>query len=399
MCSRATGRSWRRRERDGAGWVLGRAAGLGRSVGGALLRWGVSPTRTRRSCAPRPLRPPHRRGRVPPGLPRADAARRRAGCTRCLAPSEPGAQRARGALHNCEPGRAGTGCPITMTYAPCRRSRAARAGRPVAAAAHRRPTTRARCPGARRAARSGMAMTEKQGGSDVRANTTARVRERGGAGASTARPATSGSARRRCRDVFLVLAQPPGACRASSCRASCLTAAQRHPHPAPEGQARQPVQRRRRSSSTAPGADDRRGGPRRADDHRDGRHTRLDCVVGSAGMMRAGVAQRHPPRRAPQRLREAARRPAADAQRARRSALESEAATALAFRLARAFDEARRSRGRRAHEAQLSSAWSRRSPSTGSASARRSPTRRWNAWAATATSKSPGCRACTARRR
>ena len=47
-------------------------------------------------------------------------------------------------------------------------------------------------------------------------------------------------------------------------------------------------------------------------------HTRLDCVIGAAAGMRVGRRQRHPPHRAPQRLRQEADRPAADAQRARR---------------------------------------------------------------------------------
>ena len=51
-------------------------------------------------------------------------------------------------------------------------------------------------------------MTEKQGGSDVRANTTRAVPTR--RTAATGSPGTSGSPRRRCRDLFLTLAQAPG---------------------------------------------------------------------------------------------------------------------------------------------------------------------------------------------
>ena len=47
-------------------------------------------------------------------------------------------------------------------------------------------------------------------------------------------------------------------------------------------------------------------------------HTRLDCVIGTAAGMRAAVAQRDLARRAPQRVRQAPGRPAADGQRARR---------------------------------------------------------------------------------
>ena len=70
-------------------------------------------------------------------------------------------------------------------------------------------------------------------------------------------------------------------------------------------------------------------------------------------------------------------------------ALESEAAAALAMRLARAFDA-------QADEERIAASphRSRRPPSTGSASAvRRSPPRRWKCWAATATSRKARSRA------
>ena len=57
-----------------------------------------------------------------------------------------------------------------------------------------------RCPAAaKQGAIAGMAMTEKQGGSDVRANTTAAAAPTGAPdpARSTRSPATSGSARRR----------------------------------------------------------------------------------------------------------------------------------------------------------------------------------------------------------
>ena len=55
----------------------------------------------------------------------------------------------------------------------------------------------------------GMGMTEKQGGSDVRANTT-RADAAAARTANTRWSGTSGSSRRRCRTRFLVLAQAPG---------------------------------------------------------------------------------------------------------------------------------------------------------------------------------------------
>ena len=68
-------------------------------------------------------------------------------------------------------------------------------------------------------------------------------------------------------------------------------------------------------------------------------HTRLDCAIGSAARDARGHRDGDPPRRPPLRLRQAARRPAADAERARRPRVESEAATISSLRLARAYDE------------------------------------------------------------
>ena len=70
-------------------------------------------------------------------------------------------------------------------------------------------------------------------------------------------------------------------------------------------------------------------------------HTRLDCTIGAAAGMRAAVvnAVHHARHRAC--VRQAADRSAVDAQRARRPVCrENEATTALAMRLARAYDEA-----------------------------------------------------------
>ena len=95
--------------------------------------------------------------------------------------------------------------------------------------------------------------------------------------------------------------------------------AQPLPHPAAQGQARQPIQRFERGRVPGRvGAADRRGGPRRPGDHRDGQphaarlHDRLDG--GDAGRGRDGDT----PLLAAVGVREAADRPAADAERARR---------------------------------------------------------------------------------
>ena len=143
----------------------------------------------------RPLRQPDRRGRVPPRLARAAAAwRSRTGCTRCRGRPEAGRPRGAGGDVHRPLGRPrpGVGCPISMTYSviPALRKQPELAER-VGAAASRRLTydPSGSCPAPDKAgALCGMAMTEKQGGSDVRANTT------------VARPLNGGGAGRRVRD-------------------------------------------------------------------------------------------------------------------------------------------------------------------------------------------------------
>ena len=219
---------------------------------------------------------------------------------------------------------AGHGCPITMTFAvvPALRHAPDLAAdwEPLLTAAAYDPG--ASCPPTRRARRkAGMGMTEKQGGSDVRANTTTATPRRRRRELRRC-AATSGSAARRCATSSSCSRRPP---RAITCFLvpRILPDGTRNavPHPAPQGQARQPLQRvARRSSSTATVAlAGRRAGPRRADDHRDGRphaaglRARLGRRRCAGGTANADVA-----RGAPQRVRPAAGRPAADAQRARR---------------------------------------------------------------------------------
>ena len=96
----------------------------------------------------------------------------------------------------------------------------------------------------------GMGMTEKQGGTDVRANTT---RAEPIAGDEYALTGHKWFMSAPMCDAFLVLAQAPAGSPASSCRASGPTAAQRASSAAPEGQARQPLERvLARSSSRVP---------------------------------------------------------------------------------------------------------------------------------------------------
>ena len=84
---------------------------------------------------------------------------------------------------------AGVMCPVSMTYSAIPALR-----RDPELAAEWEP--RLTLPDYERGALCGMAMTEKQGGSDVRANTHARGARR--ATGTTRSRATSGSARRRC---------------------------------------------------------------------------------------------------------------------------------------------------------------------------------------------------------
>ena len=171
------------------------------------------------------------------------------GCTRCPgATRSPGAHVARAALFMMlRQVEAGHGCPISMTYAAVP---ALRAQPELAAEWEPRLTSTSYDPrlhpaGEKAGALCGMAMTEKQGGSDVRANTTvAPPLNGGGPGPSTAAPATSGSARRRC-------ATRSSCSRRPTAGVSCFLVprvlpgrhAQPVPPPAAEGQARQPLQR------------------------------------------------------------------------------------------------------------------------------------------------------------
>ena len=168
---------------------------------------------------------------------------------------------------------AGHGCPISMTYAivPALRHAPALAERFEPLLAAREYDFGPRPAETKRGLLAGMSMTEKQGGSDVRANTTRAV------------PADHGSYRLTGHkwftsapmgDLFMVLAQAPGGL---SCfllpRIRTGRHSQRHAPAAAEGQARQPVQRVgggriRRGRGLAGG----RGGPRRPHHHRDGEH-------------------------------------------------------------------------------------------------------------------------------
>jgi putative acyl-CoA dehydrogenase len=238
---------------------------------------------------------------------------------------QPGAHVVRAALMVLwSQAEAGVMCPISMTYAavPALRMQ-------PGLAAEWEP--RLTLPDYERGALAGMAMTEKQGGSDVRANTT------------RAEPLGDGTyevtghkwfcSYPPC-DVFLVLAQAPGGL-------SCFLI-ERGP-----GMEFQRLKDKLGTRSLPSSEVEFRGALARMVGE-EGRgvptiiemvnHTRLDCLLGSTAGMRRGVAEaawhtRH--RSAFGKLlvdQPAMRNVLADL------ALESEAATAAAFRCARAYD-------------------------------------------------------------
>jgi putative acyl-CoA dehydrogenase len=235
----------------------------------------------------------------------------------------------------------GHGCPISMTYAavPVLRGRADLAAlfEPVLTSTTYEPGLRPLRE--KRGALCGMAMTEKQGGSDVRANTTRAEPFDGDTYALTGHKWFCSAP---MSDAFLVLAQAAGGL-------SCFFL----PRILPDGTRNAfRIQRLKdklgnRSNASSEIELDNALALRIGDEGRGVatiiemvNHTRLDCVAGSAALMRQALAQaahhaRH--RRAFGALlvdQPLMRNVLADL------ALESEAATALLLRLARAVDRA-----------------------------------------------------------
>ncbi len=268
--------------------------------------------------------------------------------------SRPGAQVARAALlHLHAQAEAGSCCPLTMTFAcvPALRCQPELFAEwePLLLGTEYDP----RMVPARekRAVLVGMAMTEKQGGSDLRANTTrARPLGRGGPGEAYEIVGHKWFCSAPMCDAFLTLAQTERGI-------TCFLV----PRWRPDG-TRNPFHLQRLKDklgnrSNASAELEYRGSFAQmlGEDGRGIRtildmvhHTRLDCVTGSAGLMRQALAQalHHAAHRAAfgRRLVEQPlmRNVLADL------ALESEAATALALRLARAFDAAPEDPGERA---------------------------------------------------
>jgi putative acyl-CoA dehydrogenase len=255
-----------------------------------------------------------------------------------------GAHVARTALYlTAAQAEGGFACPITMTFAAVPALRAqpdvAAHWEPRLTQPHYDPVLGA--PAAKRSALCGMAMTEKQGGSDVRANTTV-AQPIGGAPGEYVLTGHKWFCSAPMCDLFLVLAQAPEGI-------TCFAL----PRILPDGtrnafhlqRLKDKLGNRSNASSEIelhgawaqlvgePG----RGVPTIIEMVG---HTRLDCVIGTAAGMRWGVANAtwHAAHRSAfgKRLADQPlmRNVLADL------CIESEAATALAMRLARAYDEA-----------------------------------------------------------
>jgi putative acyl-CoA dehydrogenase len=332
-------------EREGGGWARERLRAAGAFWGGEPMRWGVQANE----------HPPvlhthdrfgHRRDEVE--FHPAWHALMQAGVEQELhalpwRTDQPGAHVARAATYVCSgQAEAGFGCPITMTFAavPALRTQPDLAAEwvPRLTAATYDPELK---PAAEKAsALCGMAMTEKQGGSDVRANTTRALPGDDGWWELTGHKWFCSAP--MC-DLFLVLAQTDEG-------VTCFAL----PRVLPDGSRNAGFQLQRLKDklgnrSNASSEVEFRGALARLVGE-PGRgvptiiemvnHTRLDCVIGTAAGMRAAVAQAtwHAAHRSTfgKRL---AEQPLmvnvlADL------AIESEAATAVALRLARAYDEA-----------------------------------------------------------
>lgn len=239
---------------------------------------------------------------------------------------------------------AGHGCPISMTYAAVPALR-----RQPDFAAQWEPLLTARFydfglrpPMQKKGLLCGMAMTEKQGGSDVRANTTRAVPDSGSGENAYRLTGHKWFCSAPMCDLFLVLAQAPGGL-------SCFLL----PRVLPDGALnRLLIQRLKEKLGNRSNASSEieLDGAHALLLGEEGRgvstiiemvnHTRLDCVIGSAALMRQALAQavHHAIHR------HAFGRPLIDQPLMRNVladlALESEAATQLFLRLARACDEA-----------------------------------------------------------
>jgi putative acyl-CoA dehydrogenase len=336
-------------EREGAGWVRERASALGKLIGGEpQQQWG------RLANENKPILRTHDRFGN-----RIDEVEFHPAWHKLMAlgvehelhslpwtSEQPFAHTARAALYmTAMQAEAGYACPITMTFAaiPALRAQPELAAEWEPLLTSRSYDGRLRPASEKGSAISGMAMTEKQGGSDVRANTTvAHPLNGGGGGAEYELVGHKWFCSAPMSDVFLVLARTDEG-------VSCFLL----PRILPDGTRNafhiQRLKDKLGNHSNASSEVEFHGAWARMLGE-PGRgvptiiemvgHTRLDCVIGSAAGMRSGVvaATHHAVHR------EAFGKTLID-QPLMRNVLadlcvESEATTALAMRLARAYDEA-----------------------------------------------------------
>lgn len=334
--------------REGGGWAEEKAVELGETAGSAALAWGV-----RANEHPPVLHTHDRYGN------RLDEVEyhpdyhelMRLAISYGLHASpwrspRPGAHVARAAMFvTLSQTEAGHGCPISMTYAavPALRTQPdlAEEWEPRLTSLEYDPRL---IPAAEKSgALCGMAMTEKQGGSDVRANTTiARPLAGGGPGTEYSLTGHKWFCSAPMCDVFLTLAQTGEGL-------SCFLLPRVLPDGARNAFHIQRLKDKLGNRSNASGeieydgavawmvGEPDRGVPTIIEMVN---HTRLDCVLGSTALMRGAVAQA---------THHAAHRPAFGKLLAEQPLMqnvladlgvESEAATVLAVRLARSYDEA-----------------------------------------------------------
>ena len=303
--------------REGGEWAAERAVELGEICGRPeTIRLGSRRTRTRRGCAPTTASATAstRSSSIPPGTSCCGLGVSHGLHALPWREPEPGAHVARGAMFMLlGQVEAGVGCPISMTYSAIPALRV----QPELAAEWEPRFISLRYDGERAAAGG------RQGGRAVRDGDD---REAGRLGRSRQHDHGDPAQRRRARgrvradrpqvvllgaDVRRVPRPRPGRGRALVLLAAPLHSrrrAQPDPHPAAQGQARQPLERVQRGRVPRRlGAADRRGGPRGADDHRDGQPhpARLRARRGRRDARRRRPCD--PPRPAPLDLRQAAR--------------------------------------------------------------------------------------------
>jgi putative acyl-CoA dehydrogenase len=335
-------------EREGGGWARERASEVGAVWGGEPMAWGLDA-----NAYPPRLRTHDRFGH------RIDEVEFHEAWHRLMAlasehelhslpwtAGREGAHVARTAMYlTATQAESGFACPITMTFAavPALRVQPELAAEWEPLLTSRGYDGELRPAAEKGSAKCGMAMTEKQGGSDVRANTTVAMPiDGGGAGGEYELRGHKWFCSAPMCDLFLVLAQTDEG-------VGCFAV----PRVLPDGtrntfrlqRLKDKLGNRSNASSEvefdgtwgrmvgAPG----RGVPTIIEMVG---HTRLDCVIGSAAGMRSAVANAtwHAAHRAAfGRLlidQPLMRNVLADL------AIESEAATVLAMRLARAYDDA-----------------------------------------------------------